>query len=514
MKLPSAGKATLGRGGRRGRARGARAGPRSALPRRACAATTTPTRAARSRRRSTSTTGSTATIAARSTSSRRAKGRRSCSRTASRCRCAPGSTSSSCCPKPGSAPIAYDHRGHGESVLGEAGHSLENLAEDVKTVVTGLDLRDAILVGHSMGGVAVQSFVLRYPELAARARARHRAPVDARAHAVRVAFDADEEPAREGLQPRARLRAAVEEQEPRPPARARSASARIRIRATSSSCGSMMLACPAETRRDAPRVLVGLDLLDDLPKVEIPTLVIGGTADVLTPPAYAKQIANAIPGARLELVPDGGHMLMLERTDALDQLIVDFAREVGVTAVSLLPVPGVRAGHWTGTGTGVTVVVFPAGTVGSGEVRGGAPATREFALLEPASRRRSGRRGRAHRRIRVRARDGRRCHALPRRARAAGSRRPADRCRSCRPRRSSISSKSGARRPGASEGYAAAVMSERDDALEVGRRGAGAGRDGRQVARSRPRGARRPRNRARAGRRRDRRRDRRRQRGR
>lgn len=42
-----------------------------------------------------------------------------------------------------------------------------------------------------------------------------------------------------------------------------------------------------------------------------------------------------------------------------------------------------RAGHWTGAGTGVTVILPPAGTVGSGEVRGGAPATREFALLEP-----------------------------------------------------------------------------------------------------------------------------------
>ncbi|RSM58086.1 multidrug transporter [Actinoplanes sp. ATCC 53533] len=41
------------------------------------------------------------------------------------------------------------------------------------------------------------------------------------------------------------------------------------------------------------------------------------------------------------------------------------------------------AGHWTGPGTGVTVILPPAGTVGSGEVRGGAPATREFALLEP-----------------------------------------------------------------------------------------------------------------------------------
>jgi len=47
-------------------------------------------------------------------------------------------------------------------------------------------------------------------------------------------------------------------------------------------------------------------------------------------------------------------------------------------------VPGIRAGHWTGAGTGVTAVVAPPGTVGSGEVRGGAPATRETALLDPS----------------------------------------------------------------------------------------------------------------------------------
>ncbi|MFI7601472.1 P1 family peptidase [Actinoplanes sp. NPDC049681] len=41
------------------------------------------------------------------------------------------------------------------------------------------------------------------------------------------------------------------------------------------------------------------------------------------------------------------------------------------------------AGNWTGAGTGVTVILPPPGTVASGEVRGGAPATREFALLEP-----------------------------------------------------------------------------------------------------------------------------------
>lgn len=48
-------------------------------------------------------------------------------------------------------------------------------------------------------------------------------------------------------------------------------------------------------------------------------------------------------------------------------------------------VDGVRIGHWTdaGAGTGCTAVLLPAGTVASGEVRGGAPGTREWALLDP-----------------------------------------------------------------------------------------------------------------------------------
>jgi pimeloyl-ACP methyl ester carboxylesterase len=90
----------------------------------------------------------------------------------------------------------------------------------------------------------------------------------------------------------------------------------------------MMAACPAATRRDAPRILVGLDLTGDLPSLRIPTLVIGGTADVLTPPFEARRMADLIPDADLELMPGGGHMLMLERIDELDCLITDFARRV------------------------------------------------------------------------------------------------------------------------------------------------------------------------------------------
>ena len=51
----------------------------------------------------------------------------------------------------------------------------------------------------------------------------------------------------------------------------------------------------------------------------------------------------------------------------------------------IVDVPGVRAGHWTDeqARTGCTAVLFPEGTTASGEVRGGAPATREWELLAP-----------------------------------------------------------------------------------------------------------------------------------
>ena len=58
-------------------------------------------------------------------------------------------------PRGGVRVIAFDHRGHGESTVGGTGYSVDNLAADMRTVIEALDLRDAILVGHSMGGVAV-----------------------------------------------------------------------------------------------------------------------------------------------------------------------------------------------------------------------------------------------------------------------------------------------------------------------------------------------------------------------
>jgi pimeloyl-ACP methyl ester carboxylesterase len=230
-------------------------------------------------------------------------------------------------PRQGFRAIAFDHRGHGRSEVGETGHSLSNLAADVKSVVEGLDLHDAVLVGHSMGGVAVQSFVIEFPEVAA----ERVAGIVLLSSLAYTAFGS------RSTRTKRRLEKIMKRspdgawfwQQPN-----------FGLLLTRLGFGKhphpshveftrrMLAECPSDTRRDGPRTLVGLDLTADLPNVDMPTLVIGGTADLLTPPFEARRMAQLIPGARLELVPDGGHMLMLEETALIDRLIVDFAREV------------------------------------------------------------------------------------------------------------------------------------------------------------------------------------------
>jgi pimeloyl-ACP methyl ester carboxylesterase len=89
----------------------------------------------------------------------------------------------------------------------------------------------------------------------------------------------------------------------------------------------MMLDTGTATRRDAVAALAGLDLTPRLGEIDRPTLVIGGTADLIAPIAESRRMARRIPGARLEEIDGGGHMLMLERAELVDRLIIDFAHE-------------------------------------------------------------------------------------------------------------------------------------------------------------------------------------------
>ncbi len=229
-------------------------------------------------------------------------------------------------PAAGFRAVAFDHRGHGASTVGTDGHTLETLASDVRTVIEGLDLRDAVLVGHSMGGVAVQLFCLRHPELAAERVAGivllstlSRTALSGSPRLLRVidrlASSAPDAAGVLGLSNLGLLVARIGfGRNPQP----------SHVELTR----QMILACASETRRQAAGPLFGLELSSELPNLAVPTLVICGTNDVLTPPAESRRIAALIPGARLEMLEGAGHMAMLEQADVVDRLIVDFAHEV------------------------------------------------------------------------------------------------------------------------------------------------------------------------------------------
>lgn len=229
-------------------------------------------------------------------------------------------------PAAGFRTIAFDHRGHGASTVGEGGHTLDTLAADMRTVVEGLDLRDVVLVGHSMGGVAVQLFCLRHPEIAA----ERVAGIVLLSTLSRTALSGSPRL----LQVLDRIASAV------PDAGGVLGFANLGLLISRIGFGrnpqpshveltrQMILACAPETRKGAPGPLLGLELSEELPKLAVPTLVICGTHDVLTPPAEARHIAALIPGARLEMLVGAGHMAMLEQSENLDRLITEFAHEV------------------------------------------------------------------------------------------------------------------------------------------------------------------------------------------
>jgi pimeloyl-ACP methyl ester carboxylesterase len=74
--------------------------------------------------------------------------------------------------------------------------------------------------------------------------------------------------------------------------------------------------------RQNEAVMARPDLRAQLPGVACPVLVMVGEADLLTPPEHAREIAAAVPGARLEVLPGAGHMLSWEQPARVNALLL------------------------------------------------------------------------------------------------------------------------------------------------------------------------------------------------
>jgi pimeloyl-ACP methyl ester carboxylesterase len=243
--------------------------------------------------------------------------------------------------------VLYDQRGHGRSGMPPGGDwSLAALAEDLEAVLAAhAGPRPVALCGHSMGGMAVLELCRRHPErigttvaaivlanttaadvmggLLPGAARRGRAAVQAVQEAIMRALAANV-----GRVDRLRRRT--------------SDLAYLAVRLMGLGPGAppslvafverMLAATPTEVWVGLLPTLLALDVGEVLDVIDVPTLVVAGSHDRLTPPGAARRIAEAIKGAELALIRDAGHMPMLERPHSFNARLRVFLARVPALA--------------------------------------------------------------------------------------------------------------------------------------------------------------------------------------
>jgi pimeloyl-ACP methyl ester carboxylesterase/uncharacterized protein YndB with AHSA1/START domain len=217
----------------------------------------------------------------------------------------------------GHSVVLYDQRGHGRSTLGNDPIGITRLGKDLETVLAHIDATDAVVAAHSGGGFAAMAYATANPRGAA-ARLRGLALLATAAH------DQDTSAGEvhmmgSGLftwalsRPRLGRRMLGQTMGPRPDL------------ATLEMNRQMFATTPARVRADCFRSSRGMDLRPGLASVTVPTVVLAGEADRIIAPKLGKAIAEAMPNARFEQLPDAGHMLHLEAPDRVARVIAELA---------------------------------------------------------------------------------------------------------------------------------------------------------------------------------------------
>ncbi len=203
----------------------------------------------------------------------------------------------------GATVHALDLPGHGKS-SGRGRASVADYVEVVRGFLDTLNVERAVITGHSMGGAIAQLFALTHPArtaglilVATGAKLRVTPQIlngiltDTEATldlVTRYSWgpDAPEELVKLGRDQLASL--------------------------------------APDTIADDYAACDAFDVRDRLGQITAPTLVVGGTADQMTPPKYAQFLAEKIPGARLAMIEGTGHMVMLEQPELVVQHVRQF----------------------------------------------------------------------------------------------------------------------------------------------------------------------------------------------
>jgi pimeloyl-ACP methyl ester carboxylesterase len=210
--------------------------------------------------------------------------------------------------------VAWDEPGAGRSSDVPADFSLADYADCLAALIGALDLGPAHVAGLSWGGTVAQELYRHHPELVATLLL-----VDTYA-GWKGSLPEDEVRIRvEGVR---QISAAGDHFDPTLPG--------LFAGDPPAEFVPLLEAMAADVRPDSMRtallVMAEADQRDLLPRIAVPTLLIWGERDGRSPLSVARQFEDAVPGAKLVVIPDAGHVSNLEAPEPFNEAVREFCR--------------------------------------------------------------------------------------------------------------------------------------------------------------------------------------------
>jgi aminoacrylate hydrolase len=213
--------------------------------------------------------------------------------------------------------IVHDHRGTGQSSHSRIRYSVEQMAGDVIALLDALGIDSAHLVGHSTGGAIGQVMAQDHPR-------RLRSLVLSATWAgpdpfFRRLFESRREILTR-LGPEAYLRASILMLAPPWWVSANDAAIAAQHRA------AVPALAPIDVQASRIDAILGFDRRARMADIRVPTLVIVAEDDMVTPRFYSDELADGIPGAKLVVLPRGGHFVPQILPDPYNAAVGEFLR--------------------------------------------------------------------------------------------------------------------------------------------------------------------------------------------
>lgn len=214
--------------------------------------------------------------------------------------------------------ITPDLRGFGRSPSNEP-FTIEALADDVHALLERVGALPCVLAGFSMGGYVALAFAKKYP-----AELRGLILVDTRAEGDTAEGKAGRQKSVE-LVRQGGSKAIADQMLPKllvPEDQRRGPKVAEVVRQMIESCPPLTIEHALIAMRDRE------DYSRTLPSIAVPTLILVGEKDAITPTAMSRAMHEAIPRSQLAVIPDAGHMSPLENPDDVNRALQGFLRSL------------------------------------------------------------------------------------------------------------------------------------------------------------------------------------------